>query len=106
LTPDVESIFLLMPITSDEVRHIARLARLNLSPQEVVRFSQELSVVVDYIGQLETVDTDGIEPQNQFIKAENVFRADEVHPSLSRQEALANAPQTDGTYFQVPKVIG
>ena len=102
----MDFIFLLMPISNDEVKRIARLARLNLSPQEVAKFSKELTVIVDYVGRLNSVDTDGVEPQKQYIKAENVFREDQVRPSLPPQTALANAPQTDGEYFQVPKVIG
>ena len=94
-----------MPLSSNEVERIARLARLHLSPAEIEKFSHELTAVVDYIDQLKAVETDGVEPYSQAA-AGNVFRRDEVRPSLSRDEALGNAPQTDGEYFLVPRVMG
>ncbi len=95
-----------MPLSHAQVEHIARLARLNLTPEEIDRYTTELTVILDYIDQLKAVNTEGVEPQNQFIKAENVFRDDIAEPSLPRDQALANAPQQDGEYFLVPKVIG
>lgn len=95
-----------MPLSHAQVEHIARLARLNLTPDEIDRYTTELTVILDYIDQLKAVNTEGVEPQNQFIKAENVFRDDIAEPSLPRDQALANAPQQDGEYFLVPKVIG
>lgn len=95
-----------MPLSKAQVEHIARLARLNLTPNEIERYTTELTVILDYIDQLKSVDTEGVEPQNQFITAENVFREDIAEPSLPRDKALANAPQQDGEFFLVPKVIG
>ncbi|MBK7140651.1 MAG: Asp-tRNA(Asn)/Glu-tRNA(Gln) amidotransferase subunit GatC [bacterium] len=95
-----------MPLSNAQVEHIARLARLNLTPQEVELYTTELTVILEYIDQLKTVDTEGVEPQNQFITAENVFRDDIAEPSLPRDQALANAPLQDGEFFLVPKVIG
>lgn len=95
-----------MPLLNAQVEHIARLARLNLTPAEIDRFTTELAVILDYIDQLASVDTTGVEPQNQFIKAENVFRDDLVEPSLPQKTALLNAPQHDDRYFLVPKVLG
>ncbi|MGH8015202.1 MAG: Asp-tRNA(Asn)/Glu-tRNA(Gln) amidotransferase subunit GatC [Candidatus Zixiibacteriota bacterium] len=95
-----------MPLTKEQVEHIAVLARLNLSPKEIEKFTQELAVILEYVDQLKSVNTDGVEPQDQFITAENVFRSDKVRPSLSREEALANAPDKDDEFFRVPKVIG
>jgi aspartyl-tRNA(Asn)/glutamyl-tRNA(Gln) amidotransferase subunit C len=94
-----------MPLSCAQVEHIAKLARLNLSPAEIEKFTHELTVILSYIDQLQSVDTEGVEPQNQFIKAENVFREDIVESSLPRQEALKNAPDRDEEYFRVPKVI-
>ncbi len=95
-----------MPLSKAQVEHIARLARLNLTPEEIERYTTELTVILDYIDQLKSVNTEGVEPQNQFITAENVFREDIAEPSLPREKALANAPQQDGEFFLVPKVIG
>jgi aspartyl-tRNA(Asn)/glutamyl-tRNA(Gln) amidotransferase subunit C len=94
-----------MPLSCAQVEHIAKLARLNLSPAEIEKFTHELTVILSYIDQLQSVDTEGVEPQNQFIKAENVFREDKVEDSLPREEALKNAPDRDLEYFRVPKVI-
>jgi len=95
-----------MPLLKEQVEHIARLARLNLTPREIEKIAQELTTVVDYFDLLKVVATEGVEPRNQFTKAENVFREDEVRPSLPRKMALRNAPNSDGEYFRVPKVIG
>ncbi len=95
-----------MPLSKDQVQHIARLARLSLTPDEVELYTRELGSILNYIDQLQAVDTTGVEPQNQFIKAENVFRADEIRPSLPREVVLRNAPDKDEEYFHVPKVIG
>ncbi len=95
-----------MPLSNAQVEHIARLARLNLTPEEIERYTTDLTVILDYIDQLKTVDTEGVEPQNQFVKAENVFREDIAEPSLPRDKALGNAPKQDGEFFLVPKVIG
>ncbi len=95
-----------MPLSKAQVEHIARLARLNLTPEEIERYTTELTVILDHIDQLKSVNTEGVEPQNQFITAQNVFREDVAEPSLPRDKALANAPQQDGEFFLVPKVIG
>ncbi len=95
-----------MPLTNEQVEHIAVLARLKLSPNEIEKFAHELTVILKYVDQLKSINTDGVEPKDQFISAENVFRNDIVRPSLSREEALANAPDKDEEFIRVPKVIG
>ena len=95
-----------MPLTKEQVEHIAVLARLKLSPIEIEKFTHELTVILEYVDQLKTINTDDVEPKDQFISAENVFRNDIIRPSLSRDEALANAPDKDDEFFRVPKVIG
>lgn len=95
-----------MPLSRAQVEHIAKLARLNLTSDEVDKFTSELTVILTYIDQLQAVDTTGVEPKNQFITAENVFREDIPGASLPRDEALRNAPDRDDEYFHVPKVIG
>jgi aspartyl-tRNA(Asn)/glutamyl-tRNA(Gln) amidotransferase subunit C len=88
-----------------QVRHIAMLSRLKPSDDEVALFSEQLSAIVDYVEKLNEVNTDDVEPTAHAIPVENVFRADEVRPSISSDEALANAPQRDGDFFAVPKVL-
>jgi aspartyl-tRNA(Asn)/glutamyl-tRNA(Gln) amidotransferase subunit C len=95
-----------MPLEKAQVEHIAHLARLKLSPDEIEKLTLEMTVIIDYFEQLQLVDTDGVEPRDQFIIAENVFRDDIVRPSLTRGQALSNAPESDGEFFHVPKVIG
>ena len=95
-----------MPLTNEQVEHIGVLARLKLSPKEIEKFAHELTVILEYVDQLKSVNTDGVEPKDQFISAENVFRNDIVKPSLSRAEALANSSEKDDEFFRVPKVIG
>lgn len=95
-----------MPLRIDDVAHVARLARLNLPPEELQRYTHELAVILQYIDQLSSVDTTGVEPRAMMNSAENVWRADQVQPSLPRSEALRNAPAQDGEYFLVPKVLG
>ena len=95
-----------MPLSKEQVEHIASLARLKLSPKEIEKFTNDLTVILDYVEQLTEVDTEGVELKDQFITAENVFREDKSRKSLSRDEALANAPDKDEEFFKVPKVIG
>jgi aspartyl-tRNA(Asn)/glutamyl-tRNA(Gln) amidotransferase subunit C len=95
-----------VPITKDEILKIAALARLELTSRELEKLASELAQIVAYIDQIKQVDTTGIVPRSQFIKAENVFRDDIVKPSLPKEAALGNAPDRDEDYFRVPKVIG
>lgn len=95
-----------MPPGELQVEHIARLARLRLSPQETAKFSRELAVIVSYFEQLQAVDTSAVTLHQQNVPAANVFREDMVVESLPRDKALANAPKSNGEYFLVPKVIG
>jgi aspartyl-tRNA(Asn)/glutamyl-tRNA(Gln) amidotransferase subunit C len=95
-----------VPITKNDILKVAALARLDLTPEELDRFSKDLAQILTYVEQIQKVDTEGIVPQSQFIKAENVFRSDSIRPSLPRSEALANAPDRDEEYFRVPRVLG
>lgn len=95
-----------MPLSKEQVEHIAALARLKLSPKEIEKFTSELTLILDYVEQLAEVNTEGVELKDQFISAENVFREDKSRKSLSRDDALANAPDKDDEFFKVPKVIG
>ena len=92
--------------TEKEVRHVARLARLKCSDEEIATFTRQLGAILEYIGQLQQLDTDGIEPLTHCLAVHNVFRDDVVRPSLSNDAALANAPQRDGEFFALPRVLG
>ena len=87
------------------VRHISHLSRLKPDDDEVRLFSEQLSSIIAYIEQLNEVDTTDIEPTAHALPVRNVFRADEPGISLDPDSALANAPQRDGHFFGVPKVL-
>ncbi len=95
-----------MPLSKEQVEQVARLARLNLTPAEIESYTSELTLIIRYIDQLSSVDVTGVEPREQFITADNVFRDDVAVLSLPQKAALANAPKRDDGYFVVPKVIG
>ena len=83
------------------VRHVADLARIDLSDAEVERFTAQLSVVLDAIGKLREVDTEAIPPTASVLPLDNVTREDEVRPSLTLDEAMRNAPAREGDLFRV-----
>lgn len=92
-------------ITDEAVRHIAHLSRLKLTEEEVARFGEQLSAILAYVEQLNELDTDPVEPSAHALPVHNVFREDVVRASLTADQALANAPQRDGSFFKVPKVL-
>jgi aspartyl-tRNA(Asn)/glutamyl-tRNA(Gln) amidotransferase subunit C len=94
-----------MDLTQKEVEHVAKLARLEVSEDEKGMFARQLSAILTYVDQLKTVDTVGVEPTTTVLPAENVFREDEVHPSLSEDQALANAPDRADGFFRVPRIL-
>ncbi len=95
-----------MKITRAEVEHVADLARLHFTEDELDGFTTQLNEILSYVAQLEGVDTGDIEPSTHAIHMANAFREDEVKPSLSPKEALANAPEKeDEAFFVVPKII-
>jgi len=94
-----------MPLTRDEVRHIARLARLGLSPEEVDRFRDQLSAILDHFEGLNAFDTEGVPPTSQSFDLTNVERDDTARPSATRDEVFANAPRNEGAYFRVRAVL-
>ena len=94
-----------MALTSDEVRHIARLARLGLSGDEVARFEGQLSAILDHVRALEAIDTEGVPPTAQSFELFNVEREDESRPSLDREALLANAPRREDPYLRVRAVL-
>ena len=96
-----------MPIDRAQVRHVARLARLALSPEEEERLAAQLGNVLGYIERLNSVDVSGVEPLS-FAGDERAglpLREDEPRPSLPREKVLEQAPQHDGQSFLVPRII-
>ncbi len=94
-----------MALTEAEVLHIAHLARISLSADEVQRFTAQLSGILDHFAALAAVPTDGIEPTAHPLPLSNVMRADVVEPSLSVEAVLANAPEKEDGYLRVRAVL-
>jgi aspartyl-tRNA(Asn)/glutamyl-tRNA(Gln) amidotransferase subunit C len=90
-----------MKLTRAQVQHVAQLARLGLTDEEMEALASELSSILEYIDQLEQLDTSSIAPTAQVGELVDVMREDEVKASLDVEEALANAPSRDGNYFRV-----
>ncbi len=95
-----------MAIGRDEVLHIAKLAHLEFSDEEIGRMTRHLSSILDYVAQLEALETSAVEPMSHVESGAHTLREDTLVPSMSREEALANAPEPDRGLFKVPKVIG
>ena len=93
-------------ITSEQVRHVARLARLALTDAEIERFGPQLESILEYVAKMDDLDVSNVEPMAHALPLVNVLREDVVTPSLPLEKVLQNAPETDGPFFQVPKVIG
>jgi aspartyl-tRNA(Asn)/glutamyl-tRNA(Gln) amidotransferase subunit C len=91
-----------MAITRDEVLHVARLARLALTEEEIARFQEQLNAILEAVGKVAELDLSGVEPTAHPLELSNVWAADEAQPCLDVEEALANAPDREGDYFRVP----
>jgi len=94
-----------MEINSQLVDNIAHLARLHFTDEEKKEIESDLQRMISFVEKLGEIDTTGIEPLQHMGSSINILREDEVKGSISRQEALQNAPVTDGVFFKVPKVI-
>ena len=94
-----------MSLSLDQVRKVAKLARLELGEADLARTADQLNAILKYVDQLQQVDTDGVEPLAHPLPVQNVFRDDEPHQSLPPAEALRNAPSRVGDYFGVPAVF-
>jgi aspartyl-tRNA(Asn)/glutamyl-tRNA(Gln) amidotransferase subunit C len=95
-----------MSISRQEIEKVALLARLQLTNDELDAMTGQLAEIVAYVDQLAEVDTEGVEPMAHAIELRNVFQEDQVHTSLPREEALANAPHHDDRGYLVPAVLG
>ncbi|MGP0064302.1 MAG: Asp-tRNA(Asn)/Glu-tRNA(Gln) amidotransferase subunit GatC [Isosphaeraceae bacterium] len=94
-----------MLLSNEDVAKVALLARLRVSPDELELFTGQLNSIVDYVAQLQQLDTEGVEPLAHGIEVRNVFREDVRGEALPREQALANAPKKNATSFLVPAVL-
>jgi aspartyl-tRNA(Asn)/glutamyl-tRNA(Gln) amidotransferase subunit C len=95
-----------MAITIQDVEHIAKLAKLEFTDAEKEMFTIQMNKILEYMEQLNSLDTSNVEPLSHVIDLSNVFRPDEVRPGVPTEEALKNAPERNEQFFKVPKVIG
>jgi aspartyl-tRNA(Asn)/glutamyl-tRNA(Gln) amidotransferase subunit C len=91
-----------MAITREEVLHVAKLARLDLSEEEVERLTQELGAILEAVGKVSELDLDDVPPTSHPLELVNAWREDEPRPSLGLDEVFANAPEREGNLFRVP----
>ncbi|HMN29215.1 MAG TPA: Asp-tRNA(Asn)/Glu-tRNA(Gln) amidotransferase subunit GatC [Caldilineaceae bacterium] len=94
-----------MHLTHQEVRHVAELAKLNLTETEVAQYAEQLSAILDYAEGLQSVDTSNVPPTPYVLPLENVLREDIPAPGLSNEQALANAPDSADGFFRVRAVF-
>jgi aspartyl-tRNA(Asn)/glutamyl-tRNA(Gln) amidotransferase subunit C len=95
-----------MSVTLKDVEHVAQLARLDFSPEEKQVLLAQLNTILEYMNQLNRLETSSVEPLLHVIELATVFREDHVRPSTPRDEVLKNAPARSGEFFQVPPVLG
>lgn len=95
-----------MAISRDEVQHVAQLARLEFSEDDEEQMAEELSQMLDYVDKLNELDTSGVPPMSHVLDVTNVFREDDIESRIDQEQALEPAPEQEGGYFQVPKVVG
>ena len=93
-------------LTRDDAAYVARLARIDLTEDELDRYAEQLASVLDHAAELAALDTDGVEPTAHPLPLQNVLRADEPRPCLDRDEVLAQAPAVEDGRFRVPRILG
>lgn len=94
-----------MKISKNEVEHVAHLARLNLTDEELEKMTGQLDNILSYVAKLDELDTSGVVPTSHVFSVSNAFREDVEKESLLQAEAVKNSPKHDGEMFQVPKII-
>ncbi|KPL25063.1 MAG: glutamyl-tRNA amidotransferase [Anaerolineae bacterium SM23_84] len=94
-----------MQLTREVVEHVAELAKLGLTEKEIELYREQLSTILEYAAILEQLDTDAIPPTASVLPLTNVLRPDETAPSLSQEDALANAPSSSDGHFQVKAIL-
>ncbi|MDN4074882.1 Asp-tRNA(Asn)/Glu-tRNA(Gln) amidotransferase subunit GatC [Fictibacillus terranigra] len=92
-------------ISKDQVKHVAHLARLSVSEEEVDMFTEQLDAIIGFAEELNELDTENIEPTTHVLELKNVLREDTVRESVSREDALKNAPEQRDGQFKVPKAF-
>jgi aspartyl-tRNA(Asn)/glutamyl-tRNA(Gln) amidotransferase subunit C len=93
-------------ITPEQVRHVARLSRLDLDEPHLHKLAGQLESILTYVAKLAQLDVGGVQPISHAVELHNVFRDDVVQSSLPLEQVLMNAPDTEGPFFKVPKVLG
>ena len=92
-------------ISADDVRKVAKLARLNLPEDKITTYTEQLESILGYVSQLEQVDTTGVPETTRAVEVTNVTRQDDVNLTPIREEILNQAPQREGDFFRVPKIL-
>ena len=92
-------------IDQAQVRKVAKLSRLDLTETEIAEFTGQLSAILDYVEKMNQLDTENVQPLAHCLPISNCFREDIVKESLGTEKTLANAPQRDGDFFKVPKIL-
>lgn len=95
-----------MSFSDEQLRQVARLARLDIPPEQLHRFAGQLTTILGYVERIGQVDVGGVEPMAHPLPLQNVLREDVAGEALPLDQVLQNAPETDGPFFKVPKVIG
>jgi aspartyl-tRNA(Asn)/glutamyl-tRNA(Gln) amidotransferase subunit C len=93
-------------LSLEDVRHVAKLARLALDEERLKKFTPQLESIIEYVAQVRAADVTGVAPMAHALPLSNVLREDVVEPSLPIEKVLQNAPEADGRFFKVPKVLG
>lgn len=93
-------------LTLDDARHVAKLSRLALPEEKLRQLTPQLEAILEYVATISEVNVEGVEPMAHATPLSNVLRDDVVQPALTNEQALRNAPETDGPFFKVPKVLG
>lgn len=93
-------------ITIDEVRHVAKLARLDLTEDELTRMTRQLEPILGYVAKISQLNVDNVQPMAHALPLHNVLREDVIEPPLPLEKVLQNAPEVDGAFFAVPKILG
>lgn len=95
-----------MAISEEEVRHVALLARLALTDEQVTTLADELSGILDHVSRIRELELEGVEPTAHAIDVTDVTRADEARPPLPQETALRNAPEAADGFFVIPRIVG
>jgi aspartyl-tRNA(Asn)/glutamyl-tRNA(Gln) amidotransferase subunit C len=93
-------------ISADDVRKVAQLARLDLPDEKIATYTTQLERILEYVAHLEAVDTENVPPTTRAVEVVNVTREDQVNATPVREELLNLAPQREGEFFRVPRILG